>query len=132
KNLKPYNVMFLGEDMSEPEYSLHYYPVRDESKQEDVWHAEFYDDTYYHTFVGGERSMHLRDRKPHLSDYNPLFGVPNNEELIGDTERVLSLIDGYDRTLSDASSEISQTRLAYLVLRGLGMDSDEIQDLQES
>lgn len=132
KNLKPYNVMFLGEDMSEPEYSLHYYPVEDTDTQEVVWHAEFYDDTYYHTFVGGERSMHHRESKQHLSDYNPLFGVPNNEELIGDTERVLSLIDGYDRTLSDASSEISQTRLAYLVLRGLGMDSDEIQDLQKS
>ena len=132
KNLKPYNVMFLGEDISEPEYSLHYFPVEDKDAQEVVWHAEFYDDTYYHTFVGGERSMHHRESKPHLSDYNPLFGVPNNEELIGDTERVLSLIDGYDRTLSDASSEISQTRLAYLVLRGLGMDSDEIQDLQKS
>ena len=132
KNLKPYNVMFLGEDISEPEYSLHYFPVEDKDAQEVVWHAEFYDDTYYHTFVGGERSMRHRESKPHLSDYNPLFGVPNNEELIGDTERVLSLIDGYDRTLSDASSEISQTRLAYLVLRGLGMDSDEIQDLQKS
>lgn len=132
KNLKPYNVMFLGEDISEPEYSLHYFPVEDKDAQEVVWHAEFYDDTYYHTFVGGERSMQHRESKPHLSDYNPLFGVPNNEELIGDTERVLSLIDGYDRTLSDASSEISQTRLAYLVLRGLGMDSDEIQDLQKS
>ena len=132
KNLKPYNVMFLGEDISEPEYSLHYFPVEDKDAQEVVWHAEFYDDTYYHTFVGGERSMHRKERKPHLADYNPLFGVPNNEELIGDTERVLSLIDGYDRTLSDASSEISQTRLAYLVLRGLGMDSDEIQDLQKS
>lgn len=132
KNLKPYNVMFLGEDMSEPEYSLHYYPVVDEATKKETWHADFYDKSHYHTYVGGERSMHFKGKKSHLSDYNPLFGVPNNEELIGDTERVLSLIDGYDRTLSDASSEISQTRLAYLVLRGLGMDSDEIQDLQES
>ena len=132
KNLKPYNTVFLGEDISEPEYSMHYYPVKDEATGKVTWHAEFYDDTHYHTYQGDYDTMHWVSSQQHLADYNPLFGVPNNEELIGDAERVIALIDGYDRALSDASSEISQTRLAYLVLKGLGMDEEEIQQLNKS
>ena len=133
KNVKPYNVVFLGEDISEPEYSLHYFPIKNEKTGEVVYQADFYDEQgFYHRFRGGEESMRFEQRFDSLADYNPLFGVPNNEEMIGDVERVIALIDGYDRTLSDASSEISQTRLAYLVLRGLGMDEEEIQDLQKS
>ena len=132
KNLKPYNTVFLGEDISEPEYSMHYYPVEDEATGKVTWHAEFYDDTHYHTYQGDYDTMRWVSSQQHLADYNPLFGIPNNEELIGDAERVIALIDGYDRALSDASSEISQTRLAYLVLKGLGMDEEEIQQVQKS
>lgn len=132
KNLKPYNVVFLGEDISEPEYSMHYYPVEDEATGKVTWYADFYDDTHYHTYQGDYNAMRWVSSEQHLSDYDPLFGIPNNEELIGDAERVIALIDGYDRALSDASSEISQTRLAYLVLKGLGMDEEEIQQVQKS
>ena len=132
KNLKPYNTIFLGEDISEPEYSMHYYPVKDEATGKVTWYADFYDDTHYHTYQGDYNAMSWVSSQQHLADYNPLFGIPNNEELIGDAERVIALIDGYDRALSDASSEISQTRLAYLVLKGLGMDEEEIQEVQKS
>jgi len=133
KNVKPYNVVFLGEDISEPEYSLHYFPIKNEKTGEVVYQADFYDEQgFYHRFRGGEESVRFEQRFDSLADYNPLFGVPNNEEMIGDVERVIALIDGYDRTLSDASSEISQTRLAYLVLKGLGMDEEEIQQVQKS
>lgn len=132
KNLKPYNTVFLGEDISEPEYSMHYYPIVDEATGKVTWYADFYDDTHYHTYQGDYDTMRWVSSQQHLADYNPLFGIPNNEELIGDAERVIALIDGYDRALSDASSEISQTRLAYLVLKGLGMDEEEIQQVQKS
>lgn len=42
----------------------------------------------------------------------------------GDAEKGLSLIDAYDRTLSDVSNEIEQCGLAYLILKGLGADED--------
>ncbi len=54
------------------------------------------------------------------------------KEMIGDAEKVIHLIDAYDLTMSDASSEISQTRLAYLVLRGMGMSEEMIQETQKS
>jgi SPP1 family phage portal protein len=132
KNLKPYNTVFVGEDMTEPLYAMHYYPIRDTDKGLNEWYAEFYDDTHYYVFKGNLDGMQFVDRYEHLADYVPLFGVPNNTELLGDAERVIHLIDAYDRTISDASSEISQTRLAYLVLRGAGLDEEEIQNLKQT
>ena len=45
---------------------------------------------------------------------------------------MLHLIDGYNMALSDASSEITQTRLAYIVLRGMGLDEEMIHDLNKT
>lgn len=72
------------------------------------------------------------DKKPHMFDYCPLFGLPNNDEQMGDAEKVIQLIDAYDRTLSDASNEIEQLRLAYLILKGAGMDDEDIQQLKKN
>jgi len=132
KNLKPFNTVFVGDDMTEPEYALYYYPVRDSKTDQLTYYAEFYDEDYYYVFEGDIEALRLVGRYDHLAVDVPLFGVPNNDELMGDAERVKSLIDHYDRTLSDASSEISQTRLAYLILRGLGLDEEEIQNVKKS
>lgn len=133
KNLNPYNVAFLGENMTEPKYSVYYYIEQNKDETNQTIHAEFYDSERFYIFEG-DTTDNLREvhSQPHLFDYNPLFGAPNNEELLGDAERVRSLIDAYNITISDASSEISQTRLAYLVLRGMGMDEEDIQNTQKS
>ncbi|UXR29361.1 phage portal protein [Staphylococcus simulans] len=131
RNIKPFNVVFIGDDITEPTYSLYYYKTVDD-KGKESYYCEFYDDAYYYVYTGDKDALVFQYRQEHLSDFNPLYGVANNEELIGDVERVRHLIDGYNRTLSDASSEISQTRLAYLVLKGLGLEEGEIQDLKQS
>ena len=97
KNLNPWEAVFIGEDLHEPDYSLRYF------KQGDDTFAEFYDDTYitYYKATNGEKFQQV-EVKQHLFEYNPLFGLANNAELKGDAEKVLALIDAYDRTLSDA------------------------------
>lgn len=127
KNIDPWEAIFIGDDLHEPDYSLRYY------KQDDDVFAEFYDDLYIHYFESTNGSdFNLKERKPHMFEYNPLFGVANNAELKGDAEKVLSLIDAYDRTISDASNEIEQYRLAYLILKGLGADEDTLKNLKKS
>lgn len=49
----------------------------------------------------------------------PLVGYPNNPELLGDVERVITLIDDYDRTMSDTSSELEANRGAILLFIGV-------------
>ncbi|CDQ22580.1 phage portal protein [Halobacillus karajensis] len=129
QNIDPWEVVFLcSGNISEPEYSLRYYDGTDGKR-----YAEFYDDTTIHFFSADSGGQFTEDEtQPHLFDFNPLFGLANNKELKGDAEKVLSLIDAYDRTLSDASNEIEQYRLAYLVLKGLGADEETLSKLKET
>lgn len=127
KNIDPWEVAFIGDDIHEPDYALRYYSI------EDTTYAEFYDDLYV-TYYKQENSSPFAevDVQPHMFDFNPLFGLANNAELKGDAEKVLALIDAYDRTLSDASNEIEQYRLAYLVLKGMGADEETLRDIKKS
>lgn len=124
-NLDPWEVCFVG-DMHEPDYSLRYF------EYDNMRYVEFYDNTNVYTFTQKSGLHDLVDIKEHLFDYNPLFGVSNNKELKGDAEKVLALIDAYDRTLSDASNEIEQYRLAYLVLKGMGADEETLDKLKKT
>jgi len=127
KNIEPWEVVFIGDDIDEPSYSLRYFD------DEDGKYAEFYDDTYIYYFAQQKRKQFdLVDMQPHMFEYNPLFGVANNKELQGDVEKVIALIDAYNRTLSDASNEIEQYRLAYLILRGMGADEETLANLKKS
>lgn len=127
-NINPWEVIFLyDDDMTEPTYALRYYNIDD-----NVTKAEFYDDTSYHIYDNKDSQFTMRETKPHTFDYCPLFGLPNNEELMSDSEKVLSLIDAYDRTLSDANNEIEQYRLAYLILKGMGADEETLDQLKRT
>ncbi|KAA0956643.1 phage portal protein [Planococcus sp. ANT_H30] len=127
KNLDPWETVLLGEEIQEPDYSLRYFKVGK------VNHAEFYDDLYIYYFSQESGGQYvLDDIQPHMFDFNPLFGIANNKELKADAEKVLALIDAYDRTLSDASNEIEQYRLAYLILKGMGADDDTLDKLKQT
>lgn len=133
-NVNPWEVFILSEvgDIAEPTMALRYYKRSTENGEQDV--AVFYDGTKEYRFVAdnGTNGYVLQDEKLHLFQYCPLFGLANNEELKGDAEKVYNLIDAYDRTLSDASNEIEQYRLAYLILRGVGMDEETVEQLNKT
>lgn len=135
-NLNPWEVIILSDsDITEPQYALRYYSVNDLSSgtEKTIHKAEFYDNKYIYFYAADDGAKYrFVEKKQHLFDYCPLFGLPNNEELKGDAEKVLSLIDAYDRTLSDASNEIEQYRLAYLILKGLGADEETLANLKKT
>lgn len=62
----------------------------------------------------------------------PVVEFKNNDEELGDCDKVIELIDGYDRALSDVNSEIEQFRLAYLLLEGFEMESSEIEEMKKT
>ncbi|MGJ9384264.1 phage portal protein [Salipaludibacillus sp. CF4.18] len=129
RNVNPWEVYILSErNIAEPTYGLRYYSIGKED-QGDLYQADFYDEDGIYEFrqksAGG--NFELVDISEHLFDHCPLFGLPNNDELKGDAEKVYNLIDAYDRSLSDANNEVEQYRLAYLVLTGMVAD-DEAMD----
>lgn len=127
-NIEPWETIIISStDYSEPEFAIRYFDI-DDNKQR----VEFYDDAFYYVFETGANGLVQVEKKLHTFEYCPLFGLPNNEELMSDAEKVLSLIDAYDRTFSDASNEIEQYRLAYLIIRGLGADEETMEQLKKT
>jgi len=125
-------IILTPTDVSEPKYALRYFKSAELDAQGDKVEIEqlvFYDATTEKLYTRADKDSPfvLKDERKHLFDYCPLFGIPNNEELQGDADKVYKLIDAYDRTFSDASNEIEQWRLAYLVLKGMGMDEEDAQ-----
>lgn len=117
-------------EINEPEYALRYYQTHD-----DKWRVDFYDGYNRTTFEGKELNkvnLIQVEKKPHGFDYCPLFGLPNNAELIGDADKVLSLIDGYDRAMSDMNSEIEQFRLAYMLFIGYAPDDAALERMRKT
>jgi SPP1 family phage portal protein len=124
-------IILSSTDISEPEYAVRYFYTLDINKSK-VWTVEFYDNTYVTTYTGYLTQLTEIDKKPHMFDYCPLQGIPNNSEMLGDAEKVLSLIDDYDKVVSDNSNEIESFVHAYLVFENLNVAPDVIKNGQKS
>lgn len=112
--------------INEPEYGLVYFDTWDGKKR-----VEFYNGIVKFVFEGDSigLDMEVVETKPHGFKYCPLFGIPNNAELQGDGEKVFSLIDAFDRSLSDMNNEIEQYRLAYMLFVGYEPDEDVLKQM---
>ena len=118
-------IILSNTDISEPEYAIRYYYTTDIFNTK-TWTVEFYDDENVYTYKGGSLSgLSKVDIQPHLFDFCPLQGIANNRELQGDAEKVLSLIDDYDKVLSDNSNEIESFIHALMLVTIAGEDVEE-------
>lgn len=118
----PYETIILSEtEMTEPEFAVRYYQYLD-LKDKQIWKAEFYDGKVICYYEGQLDGLTFVDEKPHLYNYCPLQGIPNNRELIGDAEKVLALIDDYDSNYSDNSNDIEGFANAYMVFKNCRVD----------
>lgn len=115
-------------EITAPPYGLRYYTQSDGRVR-----ADFYNETGMTVFTSGKGGTNFREEsgmyRPHNMDYCPLFGIPNNAELLGDCDKIVSLIDAYDRSNSDFNSEIEQFRLAYFLFYGVEPDEELIANM---
>lgn len=133
--VNPWEVILVYDrSINEPQFALRYYDitVKDGDKEKTKTRVEWYDDTtvtYYLQDDSGEYVLDISEPvnpQPHLFDLVPVIVFPNNEEQQGDAEKVLNLIDAYDRTMSDVNSEIEQFRLAYMAFYGYDPDEETL------
>lgn len=123
-------VIISRTELTEPTYAFRYYET-----WEDKLRVEFYDGEQCHIYEaqGTEYSgLEYKESNSHLFDYCPMFGIPNNAELQGDGDKVLSLIDAFDRSMSDFNSEIEQFRLAYMIFYGVEPDEEMLERLRQT
>lgn len=126
KNLKPWEVTFVTDSGTEEVINALYFYEKEMWNGGTRWieeRAEWYDGTFVHFFVNYGQGFIRDSREPenpkkHLFDFVPVIRFENNNLLMSDFEKVRSLIDAFDRVLSDSQNEIEEFRLAYMVFVG--------------
>lgn len=119
-------------DITHPTFGVRYYEIKDINDNK-VVKAEFYDSANIYYYEGGsESNLVLVKQEANLFDGCPLQGIPNNLEMKGDAEKVLTLIDAYDRALSDSNNETEAFAHAYMILENIHLDEKEAKEVQKA
>lgn len=141
-NVPPWECIFVYDrSINEPQYALRYYPigvVDQNGETTERIRVEWYDQTHVTFYIQDDQGNYVLDDtepinpRPHMFDGIPLIAFPNNEELQGDCEKVLHLIDAYDRALSDQNNEIEAYRAAYMLFYGFEVDEETLADIKRT
>lgn len=132
-------LVYKNSSTKELQYAIRLYDIDTEDTDTTTHYAEVYDTTGYDIFKcvdggikGGRANSGYTfvERKPHIYGMIPIVTTYNNEERMSDLERVASLIDDYDKVLSDVSNEFEVFRNAYLMLKNMVADKDSIEKLK--
>lgn len=115
----------------EPEYAVRYWLTTDLHDNK-IWKVEFYDSNYIRYYQGSLSALEFVKQDINLFEYCPLQGIPNNDECLGDAEKVLEAIDDYDRNVSDNSNDLESFSNAYMVFENIAADDEEIRKAQKS
>lgn len=130
--VKPFECIVLSNtDVTDPQYAVRYYKTRD-INDKTVWEVEFYDNQYIYCYEGNLGNLTFQERKTHMFAYCPLQIIPNNKEMMGDAEKVLKLIDCYDKDLSDCDNDIESFARAYMVFENVSSNEKAITDAEAS
>ena len=143
--LSPEDVILVYKNSStkELQYAIRLYDIDTEDTDTTTHYAEVYDTTGYEIFKCVEGSGNSRgrgavtngytfvERKPHIFGRIPITTMYNNEEKMSDLERVETLVNDYDKVLSDVSNEFEAFRNAYLMLKNMTVGADSIQKLKD-
>lgn len=132
--LPSYETIILSEtSMMEPKYGIRYYKTVGLGGEE-IWKAEFDDGKTIRFYEGNYGGLYEVPEKaiPNLYGYCAIQGIPNNSELLGDAEKVMELIDAYDRVISDTNNEVESFANAYMAFENVNMSDEEIRKGQKS
>ena len=112
---------------------IRYYTVEDISTGKEKLVVELITDTEINRYESGlAGGLVFVESNLHYFGMVPIAVYKNNEELMGDFEPVLSLIDAYDTMESDTVNDFDYFVDAYLALYGFTADSEDIVKMKEN
>ncbi|WP_195984066.1 phage portal protein [Clostridium sp. D33t1_170424_F3] len=119
-------VVFSNEIDPEPMFAVYYYRETAVDGRENGWKLNVYDGAWLYLYhLSGLYDLpELESRMPHYAGQVPIVEYKNNDEGIGDYERVLTLIDAYDRLQSDRLDDKDQFVDAILAVYGARLMDD--------
>lgn len=131
--IKPQNMIFVYDNKIKPEplFAI-YLPDADtvgENKSQFIYVYTKKENIVYSTENGGMVEI---ERTPNIFGEVPVIEFMNNDEGIGDYERVLTLIDEVNVLQSDTSNDFEESTDAILLLYGmLNADADDIERIKK-
>lgn len=114
-----------------PLYAIRYYTV-ELVKNEPTTKVEVYttNQVLYYTLSGSE--WILEGEIEHLYKDVPVIEILNNNDRVNDFEKVISLIDEYNRLESDSANDFAAFTDAYLFLKGALLDETAAVDMKNN
>ena len=114
-------------------YFIRYYDSYDLTIDKTNTIVEVYSRSYIQTWRKDLSIMMLIEEQEHSFNDVPIVIYQNNEEELGDFENVISLIDEYDKLISDAANNQDYFSDCFLVLKGLeGTVAEDIAAMKEN
>lgn len=142
--LSPEDVILVYKNSStkELEYAIRLYDIDTEDTDKTTHYAEVYSASKIELFrstdtisTGQNRrdfaAYEFVEEKPHIYGRIPIITMYNNEEQMSDLEKIESLVNDYDKVLSDVSNEFEAFRNAYLMLKNMTTGKDGAAKLKE-
>lgn len=113
--------------------ALRYYTIEDVTNGKDIKKVEVYtkDKIQFFTEVSKNKFTLDNEIEHHFKEV-PVIHYLNNKEKSGDWENVISLINELELRLSDNANELQAFRESYLILKGLGIDGDQLKEFREA
>lgn len=118
--IKPWEALFIDDgSVGSPQVAIRYYDFTKNGKA--YIKVEMYDKDKVMEFEKqkDEKFYVQTAEYPHLFGDVPLIKYKNNDEEMGDFEKVESLINSYEKVVSDVQNEAEELRLAYMLFYGV-------------
>lgn len=144
--LSPEDVILVYKNSStkELQYAIRLYDIDTEDTDKTTHYAEVYSVGKMELFKSVETSTApQRGKGREFASYEfveeesiiyeriPIVTMYNNEEQMSDLEKIKTLVEDYDKVLSDVSDEFSVFRNAYLMLKNMIVGDDGKKQLKE-
>ena len=131
------NMIYVETDdvAAEPALAVRIYEVDDILNGKRYFYDVYTDTeiiTYEMTTEDQVKSLVQRGRREHYFGGVPVVAYPNNKELLGDFEGVMSLIDAYNTAQSDTANDFEYFTDAYMVLTGVQFNEESIAKMKEN
>ena len=131
--VQPENCIMIYNTLVEPEpiVAIRFWVVPDLFSDDEMLHVTVYTDTQIIEYEGTGDSLDEIERKAHSFGAVPVIEYINNDERQGDFDKVIQLIDAYDKSQSDLANDFESFTDAFLLIRNMsGTEDDDLKDMR--